>query len=98
MKKMRLVLLGFVLMLAGATSAYARDSFSFGLNIGGPAYYGPPPAVYYQPAPPVVYYPAPGYYNHYYAPRAYYRPYYAPRPYYNHGPRGGWDDRRGGHR
>jgi hypothetical protein len=98
MKKIHLMLLALALALAGTSSAYARDSFSIGLNVGGPAYYGPPPVVYYRPAPPVVYYPAPGYYNHYYAPRAYYRPYYAPRPYYNHGPRGGWDDRRGGHR
>jgi hypothetical protein len=97
MKKLRLALLAFALLLAGTSTAFARDSFSFGLNIGGPAYYGPPPAVYYAPPPPVVYYgPAP-YYRHY-APRAYYRPYYAPRAYYNHGPYRGWDGHGRGHR
>lgn len=101
MKKIRLMLLAFALVLAGTSSAYARDSFGFSINLGSPGFYGPPP-VYYAP-PPVYYQPAPVYY-HYYAPQAYYgprvysRPYYAPRGYYNRGPNRGWDGRGRGHR
>ncbi|HLD09077.1 MAG TPA: hypothetical protein VJB68_03430 [Methylophilaceae bacterium] len=96
MNKIRLVFLALILMLAGTSSAYARDSFGFSINLGAPGYYAAPP-VYYS-APPVVYYsPAPVYYQSY-GPSVYYRPYYEPRHhYYDRGHHRGWDDHRGGH-
>lgn len=103
MKKIRFVLLGLVLAVAGTTSAYAHDSVGFSLNFGAPAYYAGPP-VYYSP-PPVVYYrPAPvyygGYYDGYYGPSASFR-YYEPHRFwrdrddgFRHGwRRHGWHDR-----
>ncbi|HEX3066870.1 MAG TPA: hypothetical protein VHQ39_15365 [Dongiaceae bacterium] len=38
-----------------------RSSSSFGLYLGGPGYYAPPPTYYYAP-PPVYYAPPPTYY------------------------------------
>lgn len=87
MKVVRLVLLSLTLSIAAMTSAYAHDSFSFGINIGGPGYYAPPPVRYYPAPPPAVYYaPPPVYYRS--APPVYYQP--APRAYYRYydeGPR-----------
>jgi hypothetical protein len=96
MKKMRLMFLALIVAMAGTTSAYAHDSYSFSFSVGAPVYYAAPPVVYY-PAAPVVYYsPAPMYYGFYGAPSVYYRS-YAPRPYYyNRGNYGGWN--HGGHR
>jgi len=54
---------------ASISSAQARDSFSFGINIGGYSPYGHGhPAVGYHVAPQVIYYSAPSVYHH--APRA----------------------------
>jgi len=67
MKILRSAVLALTIGVACISSAQARDSFSFGLNIGG---YGYPPPVYYAPPvtyynPPVVYYSAaPRYYNY----------------------------------
>jgi len=93
MKTIRLALVTIGLALA-ASSAFARDSFSFGINIGGPGYYAPPPVRYYPAPPPVYYAPPPVYYSP--APRAYYAP--APRAYYyyDNGPR--HNHGHGGHR
>lgn len=96
MKKIRLVFLTLILVMAGTSSAYARDSVGFSINLGFPGYYAAPPVVYYSP-PPVVYYgSAPAYYN-YYAPTAYYRPYEPRFQHYDRGHHGGWDNHRGGH-
>lgn len=68
---MKKTLLGLSLVLLGiglSTSASARDSIGFSLNIGQPFYYEPAP-VYYAP-PPVVYY----------EPRPVYRTYYSESP------------------
>lgn len=64
MKIFHSAILALAIGAASFTSAQARDSFSFGLNIGGgyppPVYYAPP-VTYYNPS--VVYYSAsPGYY------------------------------------
>lgn len=79
MKTLRSLLVVLALSAAAITSASARDSFSLGINIGGPGYYAPP-ARYYGP-PPVIYAPHAYYARPYYAaPRVVYpRPYYAPR-------------------
>lgn len=98
MKILKSILLTIGLMIAASSSAYAHDSFSFGINIGGPGYYrAPPPVRYY--APPVVYY-APPPVMYYGPPPLYYRQAPAPHGYYRHdsgrydsGPRGfhhGW--------
>ena len=69
--KLRTVVAGTIL-LAASGAAFAGGNVSFGVTIGGPAFY---PAPVYA-APPVVYYPpAPVYYA---PPVAYHRPYYAP--------------------
>lgn len=65
MKIFHSAILALAIGAASFTSAQARDSFSFGLNIGGgyppPVYYAPP-VTYYNP--PVVYYRAePRYYG-----------------------------------
>ena len=108
MKIFHSAILAFAIGVACVSSAQARDSFSFGLNIGG----GYPPPVYYAPPitfynPPVVYYSAvPGYYGSGYynsAPVVSYQ-------YYNDGNRGyrngwrhqerehhGWGNGRRGH-
>jgi hypothetical protein len=95
MKSIRLMFVALALVLAGTSSAYARDSFGFSINLGSPGFYGPPP-VYYAP-PPVYYHPAPIYYRSY-GPSFYYRS-YEPRHYghRHHGHRG-WDGHRGNHR
>lgn len=102
MKILRTLLAVAVIGLASVSSANARDSFSFGLSIGG---YGPPPVVsYYHPAPPVVYYGAPSVYYapqpYYYGPRASFRYYDNDRHHRHHGWNRGhgrdWD--RGDHR
>jgi hypothetical protein len=82
MKSIRLMFVAMALLLAGTSTAFARDSFGFSINIGSPGFYGPPPAVYYAP-PPVYYHPAPIYYRSY-GPRAYYK-HYEPRRYHGHG-------------
>jgi hypothetical protein len=106
MKKIRLMFLALALVLAGTSSAYARDSFGFSINLGSPGFYGPPP-VYYAPPPAVYYQPAPVYY-HYYAPQAYYGPRAYYRSYepryrghdrgYDRGSHRGWDGPGRGHR
>jgi hypothetical protein len=69
--KLKAVVAGTVL-LAASGAAFAGGNVSFGITIGGPAFY---PAPVYA-APPVVYYPpAPVYYA---PPVVYHRPYYAP--------------------
>lgn len=80
MKKTYIVFWAGVLGLAGIVSnADAHDSVGFSINLGGPAYYAPPP-VYYVPPPPVVYYrPAPVYYG----PSAYFS-------YHDNGLHRGW--------
>lgn len=88
MKTLRYIFAILAISLASFSVAQARDSFSFGLNIGG---YGPPPVVRYYAPPPVVYYGG--------APTVYYSPpryYYEPRAsfrYYDNDYRGyhrGW--------
>jgi hypothetical protein len=90
MKIFHSAILALAIGAASITSAQARDSFSFGLNIGG----GYPPPVYYAPPityynPPVVYYSAaPGYYG-----QSYYGQPVVSYQYYNDGNRGhhdGW--------
>ena len=82
MKTLHSLLLALLLALAASTS-YARDTVSFSLSLGYPAYY-PPDVVYYSPPPPVVYYePGPVYY-----------PYYSSQAYFSYYDRGDW----GGHR
>ena len=91
MKIFHSAILALTIGVACVSNAQARDSFSFGLNIGGgyppPVFYAPPVTFY---SPPVVYYSAaPGYYgNGYYnsAPVVSYQ-------YYDEGRRGhrdGW--------
>ena len=94
MKKIRLVFLALTLMLAGASSAYAHDSFGFSFNLGPPVYYAAPPVVYYSPPPAVYYSPFPSYYS-YYGPSVYYRS-YEPRYHHDRGYHRDWDDHRGG--
>jgi len=77
MKLLKVVLLSAGVSLAAMSSAYAHDSFSFGISVGGPGYYRPPPVQYIGP-PPVVYSPPPVIY--YSPPPVYYRP--APRAYF----------------
>ena len=65
MKIFHSAILALAIGAASFTSAQARDSYSFGFNIGGgyppPVYYAPP-VTYYNP--PVVYYSAePRYYG-----------------------------------
>lgn len=94
MKILRSMFVVLALGLVTISSANARDSFSFGLNIGG---YGPPPVSYY-PAPPVVYYGAPTVYYapqpFYYGPRASFR-YYDNDRRHHHGNGWGRDHDRG---
>ncbi len=74
MKIFHSAILALAIGAASITSAQARDSFGFGLNIGG----GYPPPVYYAPPitfynPPVVYYSAaPSYYGNGYYGSGYY--------------------------
>ena len=88
--KLRAVLAGTVL-LAASGAAFAGGNVSFGITIGGPAYY--PAPVYAPPPPPVVYYPAPVYYG---AP-VYARPYYAPGVVVRYRSGGGHYHRHGHH-
>ena len=69
--KLKAVVAGTVL-LAASGAAFAGGNVSFGITIGGPAFY---PAPVYAPPPPVYYAPAPVYYA---PPVVYHRPYYAP--------------------
>lgn len=99
MKVLRLVFATLAIGVASISTAQARDSFSFGLNIGGGYPYYAPPVRYY--APPVVYYSEPVYYS---APPAYYYPqasfsYYGDGGHRDHHGWGhrGWDDRGRGH-
>ena len=103
MKFLKWMLLGLSIAIAGISNANARDSFSIGLNIGGPGYYAAPPVPYYAPPPvvyrappPVVYAPPPVYYRPY-EPRIYYRYYDGPRNYYPRGgyPHGGYQHHHG---
>jgi len=51
------------LMLLAGSSLFAGPHFVFGIGVGGPGYYAPPPVVAYAPPPPVAAYappPAPG--------------------------------------
>lgn len=82
--------------VASISTVQARDSFSFGINIGTPYYYAPPP-VYYS-APPVVYYGAPTVYYRP-APPVVYSP-YAAYGYYGGHRHHGWNHHswRGEHR
>ncbi len=86
MKIIHSAILALTIGAATMTSAQARDSFSFGLNIGGyppPVYYAPP-VVYYNE--PVVYYqPVPRYYS--YAPYHNYAPSVISFGYFNDGRR-----------
>ena len=65
MKKIYLAVGLALIAIAGTTSAEARDSFRFSINLGAPIYYVGPPVIYapppvYYSQPPVVYYdPAP---------------------------------------
>lgn len=94
MKKIYLAVGLALIAIAGTTSAEARDSFRFSINLGAPIYYVGPPVIYapppvYYSQPPVVYYdPAPAYYG----PSGYIRYYDEPRFRHDHG------YRRGGHR
>jgi hypothetical protein len=69
MKIFHSAVLALAIGAASISSAYARDSFSLGINVGGYGY-APPPVMYY-PAP--VYYSEPVYYR---SSPTYYR--YAP--------------------
>jgi hypothetical protein len=70
--KLKIVVAGTVL-LAASGAAFAGGNVSFGITLGGPAFY---PAPVYAAPPPVMYYPpAPVYYA---PPVVYHRPYYAP--------------------
>ncbi|HYL75081.1 MAG TPA: hypothetical protein VEU96_12800 [Bryobacteraceae bacterium] len=77
------LLMGLVLMMPSTASA--RGHWSFGVSVGPPVYYYPPPVVYDYPYPYAYSYPYP-YYSYYYP----YRPY----RYYSYGYGFGW---RGGH-
>ena len=95
MKILHSAILALTIGLASVSSAYARDSFSLGVNVGGYGY--APPAVYY-PAQRVVYYDAPQVYYRP-APRVYYQPLVSYR-YYDHDRRAygrGWDRDGWGH-
>ena len=83
--KLTALLIGGILVVASGTAA-AGGNVSFGITIGGPAYYPvytPPPVVYY-PAAPVYYSPPVVYYSP--------RPYYAPAAVfrYDRGHNRGW--------
>jgi len=73
MKVLRSLLVVLAIGAATLSSAQARDSVSFALNIGAPAYYAYPAEVQYV-APPVAYYP--GYSAYYDAPPYAYQYYY----------------------
>jgi hypothetical protein len=55
-------LAGGVLLASPAAEARGFVGLSFGLPLGGPAYYPPPPSYYYYP-PPAYYGPPAGYYE-----------------------------------
>jgi hypothetical protein len=61
MTRRLLIVLAGALLAGLAGAAVARDSVSFSLSIGTPAYIHAPSHVYYAP-PPVHYVPAPVYY------------------------------------
>ena len=70
MKRYSMVLAALVVAAAfvfGGSEAQARSSWSFGVNVGGPAYYPAPYYYgYYPPPPPPVYYaPRPCGYGYY---------------------------------
>ncbi|ACT48805.1 hypothetical protein [Methylotenera mobilis] len=81
MKVLRSLLVVLALGAATLSSAQARDSVSFALNIGGPGYYAYPAAVQYV-APPVAYYPG---YSVYYDTAPYAYQYYYPATVYRGG-------------
>jgi len=85
MKFLRLFFATLAIGLAGASTASAHDSYSFGINVdSGYPYYYAPPVVEYYPAPRVVYYSRPvTYYRT--APPIYYSPYAASFTYYGNG-------------
>lgn len=96
MKLFRSLLVVLVLGVATLSSAQARDSVNFSINIGGPGYYAYPVVTHYV-APQVVYYPAhrvyyaaPYAYTHYPA-TVYGRPYYSGHRHHHkgHGYHGG---------
>ncbi len=101
MKTFALALVTGMVGLAGiAGNANAQDSFAFSINLGGPAYYGPPPVyvvpppVRYAPPPAVYYQPAPVYYG----PREFVRYGDEPRRFYGHHDNGfhnGWHGHHG---
>jgi len=77
MRVIRSLLVVLAIGVATLSSAQARDSVSFSLNIGAPGYYAYPAEVQYV-APPAVYYP--GYSVYYDTPYAY--RYYYPAAVY----------------
>jgi hypothetical protein len=79
MKLLRSAVIALTIGAASISTAFARDSFSVGVNIGSYGYV--PPVVYY-PAPPVVYYSQPVYYRT--ASPVYYQPVVSYQ-YYNGG-------------
>lgn len=94
MKVLRTAVIALAIGAASISSAFARDSFSLGVNIGG---YGYAPPVAYYPAPPVVYYSQPTYYRT--AQPVYYQPVVSYQ-YYNDGRRDydrGWGHERHEH-
>jgi hypothetical protein len=94
MKLLRSAIITLALVAVSSSTAFARDSFSLGVNIGS---YGYAPPVAYYPAPPVVYYTQPVYYRA--APPVYYQPVVSYQ-YYNGGYRDydrGWHHGGRGH-
>jgi hypothetical protein len=63
MTRRLLICLSGVLFAGLAGGALARDSVSFSISIGTPAYVQVPSHVYYAPPPPVFYVPAPVHYS-----------------------------------
>ena len=86
MKKSYIAFMIVILGFSGVVSkANAHDSVGFSINLGGPAYYGPPPvyvapSVRYAPAPVVYYQPAAVYYSR----SAFFSYDDEPRRYYGH--------------
>lgn len=94
MKVFRSLLVVLAIGAASLSSAQARDSVSFSINLGGPGYYAYPAVTHYV-APQAVYYPTQRIY--YSAPYAYYPAAGYGGGYYYSGPRhyGGHHQHRG---